>query len=107
MHSGLICFTIDKWLYVCIVCITYEGSLDLNLYPSFHQVCVKRIMQRSLSSGRSDDNEESLRKRFKTYYNHTMPIIQYYERQGLVKKIGATQQPDEVSIMLLLFVCLI
>lgn len=60
------------------------------------EICVKRIIHRSLSSGRSDDNEETLRKRFKTYYNHTMPIINYYEQKGLVKKIGATQQPDKV-----------
>jgi len=60
------------------------------------EVCVNRIMQRSKSSGRSDDNEDSLRKRFKTYYNQTMPIIEHYKKGGLVHKINAIPQPDEV-----------
>eukprot|EP00795_Rhopilema_esculentum_P004644 gene4644-20923_t len=60
------------------------------------EICVKRIMQRSISSGRSDDNEESLRKRFQTYYNQTMPIIDHYSREGLVKRISAVLPPDEV-----------
>jgi UMP-CMP kinase len=32
-------------------------------------------------SGRSDDNEESLKKRFDTYMNATMPIIAIFQEQ--------------------------
>ena len=41
--------------------------------------------------GRSDDNEESLKKRFVTYEQATMPIIQHFEGQSLVSKLDATQ----------------
>ena len=40
---------------------------------------------------RSDDNEESLKKRFVTYEQATMPIIQHFEGQSLVSKLDATQ----------------
>ncbi|XP_068676819.1 UMP-CMP kinase-like isoform X1 [Montipora foliosa] len=58
--------------------------------------CIRRIMERAKSSGRSDDNIESLRKRFHTYETQTLPIIQHYEKLGLVKKIQAIKSPEEV-----------
>jgi UMP-CMP kinase len=68
------------------------------------QVCVNRCLQRGAAgSGRSDDNLESLKKRFDTYMNDSLPIIQYYERQNLVRKVDARGTPDEVGNMLYIF----
>ncbi|KDR21793.1 UMP-CMP kinase [Zootermopsis nevadensis] len=61
------------------------------------EVCVSRCLERGAAgSGRSDDNPESLKKRFDTYMNDSVPIIQYYEQQNLVKKVDAGGTPDEV-----------
>jgi len=61
------------------------------------EVCVKRCLQRGKAgSGRDDDNEESLKKRFVTFINDTMPVVSYYEKQGLVRRINATRDKDEV-----------
>ena len=61
------------------------------------QTCMERCLQRGAAgSGRSDDNEESLKKRFVTYINGTMPIIEHYDALGLVRKIDATQSSDQV-----------
>jgi hypothetical protein len=38
-----------------------------------------RLLLRGLSSGRSDDNLESARKRFKTYVETTLPVVKYFE----------------------------
>lgn len=35
----------------------------------------ERVMQRSKDSGRSDDNLESLRRRFKTFQSETLPVV--------------------------------
>jgi len=35
----------------------------------------ERVMQRSKDSGRSDDNLESLRRRFKTFQSETVPVV--------------------------------
>ena len=60
-------------------------------------VCVKRCLGRGAAgSGRSDDNLESLKKRFDTYMNDTMPIVKHYEEQNLVKKVDATGSSDQV-----------
>ncbi|KAL9950428.1 hypothetical protein ACROYT_G042922 [Oculina patagonica] len=76
-----------------------EGKVDVKCVLFFECVedeCIKRIMERGKSSGRSDDNIESLRKRFHTYETQTMPIIEHYQKQGLVRKIQAIKSPDEV-----------
>lgn len=60
-------------------------------------ICVRRCLERGAAgSGRSDDNEESLRRRMQTYSNDTLPIIQYFERQNLVKRVDAVGTPETV-----------
>ena len=53
-------------------------------------------MQRSQSSGRSDDNIETLRNRLNQYKQEQLPIIQRYTEQGLVKTINGDQDIDTV-----------
>eukprot|EP00526_Cylindrotheca_closterium_P011207 CAMPEP_0113624620 /NCGR_PEP_ID=MMETSP0017_2-20120614/12699_1 /TAXON_ID=2856 /ORGANISM="Cylindrotheca closterium" /LENGTH=388 /DNA_ID=CAMNT_0000534671 /DNA_START=73 /DNA_END=1236 /DNA_ORIENTATION=- /assembly_acc=CAM_ASM_000147 len=49
--------------------------LGVLVYQCPLSVLEKRILQRAKDSGRSDDNLESLRKRFRTFEEDTMPII--------------------------------
>eukprot|EP00062_Callorhinchus_milii_P017192 gi/632969231/ref/XP_007900976.1/ PREDICTED: adenylate kinase isoenzyme 1 isoform X1 [Callorhinchus milii] len=56
----------------------------------------KRLMKRGESSGRVDDNEETIKKRLDTYYKATEPVIAFYEKKGIVRKINAEGSVDEV-----------
>lgn len=56
----------------------------------------QRLLQRGETSGRVDDNEETIVKRLKTFDNETKPVIECYEAQNKVKKIFAEGSPDEV-----------
>lgn len=56
----------------------------------------KRLLKRGETSGRSDDNEESIKKRFKTFVETSMPVVEKFEKEGRVVKIMATESPDEV-----------
>lgn len=61
------------------------------------EVCLKRCLDRGLQgSNRSDDNEESIRKRLTTYMQDTMPIIEHYMKLNLVRTIDGTKSPEEV-----------
>ncbi|TRY66972.1 hypothetical protein TCAL_04377 [Tigriopus californicus] len=61
------------------------------------ETCVKRCLSRGAAgSGRSDDNEESLKKRCNTYVKATMPIIQHFKEKDMVKEIDAGRTPDLV-----------
>lgn len=56
----------------------------------------KRLVGRGATSGRVDDNIESIRKRFRTYHGETMPIIMKYQEKGMVFSIDGMPPSDEV-----------
>jgi len=58
------------------------------------ELCTQRCLKRG--QGRTDDNEESLRKRIHTYGSQTLPIIQHYEKMNLVRQIDTSSEPDAV-----------
>jgi len=49
---------------------------------------------------RPDDNEDTLRKRLTVYCERTQPLIDYYARKGLLKRIDANGTLDEVDARL-------
>jgi len=46
------------------------------------EVLEKRILGRAKYSGRSDDNVGSMRKRFNTYKDETMPAVEIFRKVG-------------------------
>ncbi|XP_002750841.1 UMP-CMP kinase isoform X1 [Callithrix jacchus] len=78
---------------------TMDGKADVSFVLFFdcnNEICIERCLERGKSSGRSDDNRESLEKRIQTYLQSTKPIIDLYEEMGKVKKIDASKSVDEV-----------
>lgn len=59
-------------------------------------VMKERLLDRGKTSGRSDDNEESIKKRFKTFVETSMPVVDYFEKQGKVVKISAAGSIGDV-----------
>lgn len=55
-------------------------------------IAVERAMQR----GRPDDTKQSVETRINTYYEQTMPIIEYIEHFGKLVKIDGTKTVEEV-----------
>lgn len=72
----------------------HDFILSQKIQALNFQICVERCLKRN--EGRSDDNEESLRKRIKTYHTQTIPIIEYYKAKNLVRQVSATAPPEEV-----------
>lgn len=56
----------------------------------------RRLLERGKTSGREDDNAESIRKRFRTFVETSMPVVDYYEKQDRVVRIRANVSPDDV-----------
>ncbi len=56
----------------------------------------QRLLNRGKTSGRADDNEESIKKRFRVFEETSMPVVAYFEKQGKVEKVGAVATPEEV-----------
>lgn len=45
---------------------------------------------------RADDNEETARARFNTYFEETAPLIDFYDKKGVLYKIDANGSIEEV-----------
>uniref|UniRef100_A0A0K0E5I3 Adenylate kinase isoenzyme 1 n=1 Tax=Strongyloides stercoralis TaxID=6248 RepID=A0A0K0E5I3_STRER len=57
---------------------------------------VKRLLGRAQTSGRADDNEETIKKRITTFNQSTAPVVDYYEKKGKLYKINAEGSVDEI-----------
>jgi adenylate kinase len=48
---------------------------------------IKRLLNRGLTSGRSDDNYETIQHRIRVYNEKTAPVKDYYNKEGLAQEI--------------------
>ena len=48
----------------------------------------KRLLGRAATSGRADDNEETIKKRLVTFHSVTTPVIDHYTKSGKVKTVS-------------------
>jgi UMP-CMP kinase len=61
-----------------------------------HEIMMERLLERGKTSGRSDDNLESIKKRLVTYEESTRPIIETFRAEGKTRQIDSTQPMDDV-----------
>lgn len=61
------------------------------------ETMMKRLLKRGESSGRDDDNAESIKKRFKTFKETSMPVVEYFEGQGKVVRIHCEESVEDVA----------
>ncbi|KAJ1820902.1 bifunctional uridylate/adenylate kinase [Coemansia sp. RSA 2599] len=59
-------------------------------------ILLERLLDRGKTSGRSDDNIESIKKRFKTYVNDSKPVIDAFDAEGKVITISCQGTMDAV-----------
>lgn len=60
------------------------------------EVMETRLLKRGETSGRDDDNAESIRKRFRTFLETSMPVVHAFEKEGKVVSVDATGSVEEV-----------
>lgn len=62
------------------------------------EISVQRLLNRGLTSGRSDDNETVIRKRMQEYQEKTLPVLKFYQERGICKEINGIQPIEKVSL---------
>lgn len=55
-----------------------------------------RLIKRGKESGRSDDNEETIKKRLNVYTTQTAPLIEWYKNEGLHHHINGFGELDRI-----------
>ena len=56
---------------------------------------IARLVNRGITSGRSDDNEEVITQRIKEYHSKTEPVARYYNEHGKLERITGNHTIDE------------
>ncbi|KAJ5327174.1 hypothetical protein N7541_010011 [Penicillium brevicompactum] len=59
-------------------------------------VMESRLLKRGETSGRADDNAESIRKRFRTFVETSMPVVEYFRGKDRVVEVRADITVEEV-----------
>jgi len=58
---------------------------------------VKRIKTRGETSGRADDNDETIiRKRFEVYKNETQPVFEFFQNLGQASSVNGVGDVNEI-----------
>ena len=50
----------------------------------------ERLLKRSETSGRPDDNIETIQKRFATFVEKTLPVVGHYEELNKINKVSVS-----------------
>jgi adenylate kinase len=58
---------------------------------------IRRLMKRAQIEGRADDSEDTVRNRMRVYEEQTKPLLEYYERRGLVVDVNGLQSIEAVQ----------
>jgi adenylate kinase len=57
---------------------------------------VKRLLNRGITSGRSDDNEAVIRNRLREYNDKTLPVLQFYRDRGIYVEVNGAAAIEDV-----------
>ncbi len=77
-----------------------EHDTGLDAVVSLHvepEALVARLLDRAAKEGRTDDNEDTIRRRMEVYAGQTAPLLLHYEQQGLLVEVDGTGTVDEVQ----------
>ena len=77
----------------------YEQKIDIVLKLSVSlETVIKRILDRRDQEDRSDDNESTAIKRYKTYEKSSETVLDYYNQSNLLKVINGETSVSEINI---------
>lgn len=73
--------------------IELSGVLSLEVPED---ILVERMLERGKTSGRADDNIESIRHRFVEYDNKTKPVLDFYKKKNTLHPIYGVGTIEEI-----------
>ena len=82
---------LDRMLVKLGTKVSLVLSLDVD-----EEELVKRLLKRAQEQGRKDDTEEVIKNRLVQYYQHTKPLIEYYESENLLKNVMGVGSIDDI-----------
>ena len=76
MHNFVFLFSV---FYACmqVAFVLFFGCTE--------ETMTERLLTRGATSGRADDNMDTIKKRFSTFQNSSLPVVEAFGRLGKVK----------------------
>lgn len=71
-------------------------AFQVLFYDVPQEIMLQRCMKRAETSGRSDDNAETIKTRVQNYFDQSLPVVDFYKKFGKVRHIDATGSISEV-----------
>jgi len=71
-------------------------SAFVLFFDTTEEVMLQRLLERGKTSGREDDNAESITKRFRTFVETSMPVVNKYRAEGKVRVVDSTRPVEPV-----------
>ncbi len=68
----------------------------LNLAVEDNEL-VQRLLERAQKEGRADDTIDVIKNRLKNYNDQTLPLIDYYKKEGILKDIDGLGSLEEIT----------
>ncbi len=76
---------------VCLKCgATYHVEFNPPKVEGICDECGSELVQRD------DDKPETVKERLDVYHEETQPLIDYYEKEGILRTVDGTQDIDDV-----------
>ena len=61
------------------------------------EMLMERLINRGKTSGRADDNAETIKKRLDVYNSQTAPLIEWYDKEGLRNAVKGYGPLEEIN----------
>ena len=75
-----------------------QQKIDLILFLSVDkETIIKRLEKRKKIENRSDDDTETIVRRYETYMKTTKPVLNYYSQNPKFKEIDGSLEIDEIT----------
>ncbi|KAK4521293.1 uncharacterized protein ATC70_011907 [Mucor velutinosus] len=75
---------------------TVVESKFVLYFTCSEETLLERLLKRGQTSGRVDDNIESIKKRFRVFKETSFPVIEAFEKKNKVRQINSEQTVKEV-----------
>ena len=73
-------------------------KIDLIFFLSVNKnTIIKRIEKRKILENRSDDDLDTILKRYDTYMETTKPVLDFYSKNQYFHEIDGTQKIEEIT----------
>ena len=76
-----------------------EVSCVLELHVA-DELLVERLVLRGKTSGRADDNEQTIKARLEVYHNQTAPLAEWYKKRNLLRTVNGVGSIEDINAQL-------